>query len=190
MEVVNFCHISPVILEKCVEPSMEHDECGGRSREHREEPSWESPGCLISSPSIDWGVEVDDDQEVIGGVPIGVPGHPPLVHAFDPSGWAVVPVMAGDLDSDLSPILDIPVWQGCEWLLCDWGWSHCSCCLALFKEEMLHMIEVASPFHGKGQAVDKLAQELQVKVFVCSDNVLHRPQGHGPPLDLGDEGML
>jgi hypothetical protein len=98
--------------------------------------------------------------------------------------------VAEDLDSDLFPILDVPVWWGCEWPLCDWGQPRCSCHLALLKKKALHMIEVASSFHGKGQAIDKLVQELQVEVFIRSDNVLHRPQGHGPPLDLGDEGAL
>jgi hypothetical protein len=148
-KVVDFRHVSPVILGKCIESSTECGECGGGPREYREEPSRELPGCLISSPSIDWGVEVDDDWEVIGGVPVGVPGHPPLVHALDPSGWVVVSIMAGDLDSDLSPILDVPVQRGCEWLLCDWEWPCCSCRLVFFKEETLHVIEVASPFHGE-----------------------------------------
>jgi hypothetical protein len=84
-----------------------------------------------------------------------------LVHALDPPGWASVPIAAGDFDSNLSSVLDIPIWWGCEWLLHDQG---CPCCghhlpfgcAMLFKEEVLHVVEITSALHGKDQAVDEL----------------------------------
>jgi hypothetical protein len=162
MEVVDFHHVSPVVLGEHVESLTEHSECGGRPRKHREEPRQESPGHLISPPSVDQGVEVNNDWKVIRGVPLSVPSHSPLVHALDPPGWASVSVMAGDLNPDLSSVLDVSIWRGREWLLRDWGCPCCSCrspfsCVLLFKEEMLHVVKIALPLHGEDQAVDELA---------------------------------
>jgi hypothetical protein len=62
--------------------------------------------------------------------------------------------------------------------------------LVFFEEKMLHMVEVTLPFHGEGQAVDELAQELWVKILVHLNNVLHGSWEHGPSLDLGNKGAL
>jgi hypothetical protein len=195
VEVVDFCHVSPVILGEHLESSTKHGECGGRTCEHGEEPSWESSGCFILPPGVGWSIEIDDDREVIRGIPLSVSSHPPLVHAFDPPGQVSIPITTGEFDSHLSPVLDVPIQWGREGLLCDWGCpGQGSCspfgCSLLFKQEALHVVEVALPFHGEDQAVDKFAQELWVKTFVHLNNVLHGPRGQGPPLDLGDEGML
>jgi hypothetical protein len=156
VEMVDFCHISPVILREHVKPSAECGERGGGSHECGEEPSQEPPGCLVSFPSVDWGVQVNDDREVIGGIPVSVAGHPSLVQVPDPPGQAVVPVMAGDLDPDLSPVLNVPIWWVGKWSLHNWGWPRCSCHLAFFQEEVLHVVEVTSSLHGEAQAVDEL----------------------------------
>jgi hypothetical protein len=55
---------------------------------------------------------------------------------------------------------------------------------------LLKVVEVAPPFKGEDQAIDKLSQEIQVKVEVSLDDVLHQPWGQGPPLHLGDEPLL
>jgi hypothetical protein len=194
-EVVNLCHVSPVVLGECLKSLTKCGECGGRACERREEPSWESPGCLVLLPGVDWGIEIDNDQEVIRGIPLSVSGYLPLVHTFDPPGQASVPITTGEFNGHLSPVLNVSIWRGGEGLLHDWGCPHrgsCSPfgCSLLLEQEVLHVVEVALPFHGKDQAVDELMQELWVKTFVCSDNVLYGPRGQGPPLDLGNEGSL
>jgi hypothetical protein len=189
-EVINFHHVSSIVLGEHVESSMECSEHGGRSRERRKEPPRESPRRLISPPIVDWGVQVDDDGEVIRGIPIGVPRHLALIQASNPPSRATVSVMTGDFNPDLSPVLDIPTrWVG-EWSLHDWGQSCCSCGLTFLHEEALHMVEITSTLHGESQAVDELPQEVRVEVFICPNDVLHGSQGQGPPLDLGNKRSL
>jgi hypothetical protein len=105
-----------------------------------------------------------------------------LVYTFDPPGWALIPIVAGEFDGHLSPVLNISIRQGGEGLLHDQGCSRHSShlsfgCSLLFKQKALHVVEIALPFHGENQAIDELMQELGVETFVHSDNVLHRPRG-------------
>jgi hypothetical protein len=189
-EAINFHHISPIVLGEHVKSSTECGERGGGSCEHREKPPWEPPRCLVGSPIVDWGVQVDDDGEVIRGVPVGVPRHLALIQASNPPSRVAVSIVTGDFDPDLSPVSDIPARQVGEWLLHNWGWSCCGCCLTFLHEEVLHMVEVTLTLHGESQAVDELPQEVRVEVFVHPDDVLHRSQGQGSPLDLGDKRSL
>jgi hypothetical protein len=190
MEMINFRHIFPVVLGELVKCSAECGEHGGEPCECGEEPSREPSRCFVGSPVVDWGIQVNDNWEVIGGVPVGIPGHLPLIQAPDPPSRVAVPVVAGDFDPNLSPVLDVPVgWVG-EWSLYNWGRPRCGCCLAFLHEEALHVVEVTLALHGEAQAVDELLQEVWVKVFVCSDDVLHGSWGQGSPLDLSNKRSL
>jgi hypothetical protein len=189
-EAINFCHISPIVLGERVESLTECSERRGRSRECGEEPPRESPRCLVGSPTVDWGIQVDDDGKVIQGIPVGVLRHPALIQASNPPSRAVVFVATGDFNPDLSPVLDIPARRVGEWLLHDWGRSCCGCGLMFLHEEALHMVEVTPTLHGESQTINELLQEVWVEVFICLDDVLHGLRGQGPPLYLGNKRSL
>jgi hypothetical protein len=189
-EAINFCHISPIVLGKHVKSLMECSECGGGSHECGEEPPREPPRCLVSSPIVDWGVQVDDDGEVVRGIPIGVPCHLALIQASNPPSRVAVSIMTGDFDPDLFPVLDIPTRRVGEWSLHNWGWSCCGCGLTFLHEEALHMVEITPTLHSESQAVDELPQEVRVEVFIHPDDVLYGLWGQGPSLDLGNKRSL
>jgi hypothetical protein len=109
LETIDLSHVPLVVLGKGLKSLVKCGECGGRTHECREEPCQESPRHVVFPPGVEWSVEVNDDWEVTRGVPLGVPGHSSLVHAFNPPGQALVPVAAGEFNSHLSPVLNVSV---------------------------------------------------------------------------------
>jgi hypothetical protein len=79
--MVDLSHIPPVVLQKGFKPLVEHGKSGGSPGERRKEPHWKPLGHFVLPSGVKRGVEVGNDGEVRGGVPIGVAGHLSPIHA-------------------------------------------------------------------------------------------------------------